>query len=49
LEDAIDAANEDDFEVDVPMEKIDKEVAHCDIEDAPGSQSAVLYKVFGEI
>jgi hypothetical protein len=49
LEDAIKAANEDIFVLDVPMRKIDKDVVHYDIEDATESQAAVLYKVFDKI
>jgi hypothetical protein len=49
LEDAVEAANEDMFYVDVPTRKIDEEVVHYDIEDANESQAPVLYKVFGKI
>jgi hypothetical protein len=49
LEDAIEAANQDIFVVDVPTRKIDEEVMHYYIEDASESKAAVLYKVFGNI
>jgi hypothetical protein len=33
--------------VGIPMRKVDEEVVHYNIQDATASQSAVLYKVFG--
>jgi RNA recognition motif-containing protein len=48
-EEAIEAANEDIFKVNIPMRKVDEQLLHYDINDTTESQVSVLYKAFGNI
>jgi Tfp pilus assembly pilus retraction ATPase PilT len=49
LTEALDRSGTDAAEVNVPVRKVDPEAVHYNMWYATGSQSAVIYKVFGKI